>query len=234
MLATWILFAMIYPLVRRSKLQDEATREKFGAMYDGIKTESALPAVYTAVFCLRRLLMVLAFVRLKDEPVTMLYVFLGIFTLNFTYLTNARANTEVVANWLEYFNELCLVGVLYPMLFFVKTNMLEALVVWDAGIGTISMLGICFVVNFSYMVVTSIKKSCHQAKLQMQRKKNLREYRLSKLKPKRKVVIQKKKSKSKDKIVLNNWQIVNHFQQPSKENARVGLDINRPVQDMPE
>ena len=59
-------------------------------------------------------------------------------------------------NWLEYLNELSLIGILYTMLFFVRTNRLEALVVWDAGIGTIAILISCFVINLAYIAFSSV------------------------------------------------------------------------------
>mmetsp|Transcript_2855 Transcript_2855/g.3895 ORF Transcript_2855/g.3895 Transcript_2855/m.3895 type:complete len:96 (+) Transcript_2855:1830-2117(+) len=94
---------------------------------------------------------------------TLIYAYLLIFTVNFAYLTTAKANKERLMNWLEYLNELGLVGLLYAMLFFVKTNQLDAMVVWDSGTGTMTLLGFMFFVNFLYMMVNSLTKLIKQA-----------------------------------------------------------------------
>jgi len=181
----WLLFSMIYPLVFRQKLQDEDVMERFGAMYEGIKTNRALPAVYTSVFCLRRFVLVIAFVILKDRPFTMIYTYLAIYTVNFVYLVYAAANEERIMNWLEYMSELSVIGLLYMMLFFIRTNQLDALIVWDAGVGAIAILGMCFFVNILYLITSSCIKMRHQAKLILIRRANQRAQRLNKFKKKK-------------------------------------------------
>lgn len=65
---------------------------------------------------------------------------------------------ERVMNWLEYINELSLIGLLYTMIFFDRTNQLDAKVVWEAGTGTIVVLSFCFFVNFAYLMTSSVRK----------------------------------------------------------------------------
>mmetsp|Transcript_26034 Transcript_26034/g.34836 ORF Transcript_26034/g.34836 Transcript_26034/m.34836 type:complete len:105 (+) Transcript_26034:569-883(+) len=103
-------------------------------------------------------------------PLTMIYSYLLINSFYFAYLTNAQANTEPVMNYLEYLNELSLIGLLYAMLFFVKTNRLDSLIVWDAGIGAITVLSVCFFINLSYLVISSTRKSIQMGKLQVIRR----------------------------------------------------------------
>ena len=50
--------------------------------------------LYIAVFCIRRLLMVLVLLKLQDHPVMLIYAYLAIFTMNFVYLVHARAQIE--------------------------------------------------------------------------------------------------------------------------------------------
>mmetsp|Transcript_26034 Transcript_26034/g.34835 ORF Transcript_26034/g.34835 Transcript_26034/m.34835 type:complete len:105 (+) Transcript_26034:254-568(+) len=65
MIGFWLIFAFVLPLWKRDKLQDDDMVEKYGAMYEDIKTDSALPAVYSAVFSLRRALMIFALLYLR-------------------------------------------------------------------------------------------------------------------------------------------------------------------------
>ena len=78
-----------------------------------------LTALYTAIFSFRRLLMVLALLFFVEDKSTLLYAFLAIFSLNFAYLAHANANCSTKLNKLEIFNELCQIGVIYTMIFFV-------------------------------------------------------------------------------------------------------------------
>jgi len=44
---------------KREDLSKKHVQKKFGSMYDGIRTTSLLPALYTTVFSVRRLVIVL-------------------------------------------------------------------------------------------------------------------------------------------------------------------------------
>mmetsp|Transcript_10275 Transcript_10275/g.13919 ORF Transcript_10275/g.13919 Transcript_10275/m.13919 type:complete len:83 (+) Transcript_10275:199-447(+) len=68
------------------------------------------------------------------------------------------------------------------MLFFVETNQLDSLVVWEAGIGAMSLLGVIFGVNLLYLVVTTLIAMCLQAKLRFARQQNIKKHRLGKFK----------------------------------------------------
>ena len=64
-------------------------------MYEDIKTNKVIPALYTTVFCIRRLCLVLVILLLKDKGDTVLiYAFIFICSANFVYLTRAMANNE--------------------------------------------------------------------------------------------------------------------------------------------
>ena len=56
---------------------------------------------------MRRLAMVLALLYFHQLPMTLLYTFMGIFTVNLAYLAYAHANEERFVNRIDVFNELC-------------------------------------------------------------------------------------------------------------------------------
>ena len=135
-------------------------------MYDGIRVKNSIACLYTTVFCLRRLLIVLALMFLTGRnPYVLIYTFLIIMSLNYLYLVEANAHTNVFMNRLELLSELSLIGVLYTALFFIKTNQLDAQVVWNSGLGTISVLAFSFMINFGFMMVSNLKKSYKQGKI---------------------------------------------------------------------
>ena len=164
-LGLWLIWSTCFITRNRKNLKKDEYESKFGSMYEGIKTKKLVSALYTSVFCLRRMLLVLALLFLKEfDEFVMIYAFLFICSANFVYLTMAMANTEDVLNRLEIVNELGLIAVLYTMLFFIRTNTLDALVVWDAGVGTIAVLGFVFLLNFGYMFSNSVRKLIKESK----------------------------------------------------------------------
>ena len=145
-------------------------KEKYESMYDGIKTDKLKSALYTTVFCTRRLTLVLILLVMQErEPLILIYLYLLIFTLNFIYLTSAQANTEEFLNKLELFNEVGLMILLYTMFFFLKEMQLDTLFVWDVGTSMIGVLSVMFLINFSYMLFTSISKLCKKSKAKYQK-----------------------------------------------------------------
>ena len=152
-------------------------------MYDGVRAHNLTAALFTTVFCIRRLVMVLALLLMKDgDPFTLIYIYLLIMSLNFFYLVVASAHTEAFLNELELINELCLICVLYTLLFFVKANQLDTEVVWRSGVGTISVLSFMFFINFGYMLAHNIAKTLQEgkamyAKLKAKKQERLKKYR---------------------------------------------------------
>ena len=169
----WIIFALIFPIVKRHRLEDNSYKKRYGSMYEDIKTKTPLPVLYTGLFCMRRFFLVIALLYLKESPQTMIYCYLMLNSLYFIYLVHAESNMEPVMNILEYINELSLIALLYAMLFYVKTNQLDALVVWDAGVAAIAILCTAFLINLGYLVVSSVLKSIQMGKLKVIRYKRI-------------------------------------------------------------
>ena len=107
----WQIFAFAFPLCRFNMLQNKDVIAKYGSLFNGIKTHSRFSAVYTGVFCLRRLLIVYTLLYFRDrsteikgyeadsmQKTKLIYAFLVIFTLNYVYLVHAQANTENIIN----------------------------------------------------------------------------------------------------------------------------------------
>ena len=88
----WVIFAIAFPLCRFKSLENEDVKDRFSSLYDQIRTTSKLSALYTAVFCIRRMLMVVIYLVYEEDPVSMLFAFMLLFTVNFIYLVHARAN----------------------------------------------------------------------------------------------------------------------------------------------
>jgi len=177
-----------------------------------MRTTSALPVLYTAVFSLRRFLMILTVLLLKERPVILIYVLLVVFSFNFVYLYYARSHTEPILNTLECFNELCLIGLLYIMIFFIKRHHLDPVLVWNAGLAALALLSLMFFFNFVYLIVSSIGKMLLEGRLVVIKKNNIRKHRLSQMKKK----VNRKKTrankKAKKQVKFNTFDSVKKFE----------------------
>ena len=132
----------------------------------------------------------------------MIYCYMLLNSLYYIYLVHAESNKESVMNTLEYLNELSLLALLYAMLFYVKTNQLDALVVWDAGVAAIAILSTAFLINLGYLVVSSVRKSIRMGRLKVIRHKRLQAYRMARFKKKittREVCI------DNSRTIINDW-----------------------------
>ena len=67
-LAIWIFFSAWFLLYNRAQLNGDQFKEKFVSMYLGVRTDLAMRFLYIPVFCLRRFVLVLCLLILKDNP----------------------------------------------------------------------------------------------------------------------------------------------------------------------
>lgn len=156
----------------------------------------------------------------------MIYTYMLIFSANFCYLCEAMANHEQILNKLEIVNELGLIVLLYCMLFFIQTNQLDALVVWDAGAGTIGVLGAMFVLNFGYMFTTSLRKMWKEGKIEFIKHQRKKAKRMKKYKkrvtrmaaPPQPIKVKKKKKDKKKKKEKESEE--DHEEKEAKKQAK--------------
>ena len=112
---------------KKKFLKQDIFIRKFGSMYLDINIDRMLAILYTAIFSLRRVLLVLFLLWLQPRKmVTLIYIYLALYSLNFWYLTHAWPHIESGLNFLECFNELCLIGLHYTMIFFVYGTKVSA------------------------------------------------------------------------------------------------------------
>ena len=97
---------------------------KVREMYNEIKTEKLVSVIYNAVFCLRRLILILTLLLLEDKGFWLVFAFNFIQTLYYLYITNVRPYTDPLHNRLEYVNEHCLIMMQYmSMCFLLDVNL---------------------------------------------------------------------------------------------------------------
>ena len=151
-------------------------------MYVNIGVSRVITILYTAIFSLRRLLLVLFLLWLQERNLVVLsYAYFALYSLNFWYLTHAWPNLEKGINYLECFNELCLIGLNYIMIFFMYGTKVSPHDKWNAGLVAIVVIVVIYVTNICYLIVTTVTAICHRAKLSAIKRANIRKYRLAKV-----------------------------------------------------
>ena len=79
-----------------------------------------VPVIYNAIFCFRRLMVILALFLLEDRGFWLIFAFNFVQTLYFYYITNVMPHTEPMHNKLEYFNEFCVIAMQYMAMNFIQ------------------------------------------------------------------------------------------------------------------
>ena len=128
-LVLWIVFATVYPTLNKSKLEEPTFKRKFGSLYTGISTKRCIAIIYTAVFCLRRLALVLFLLWLgKSKDQALIYAYIAIYSAFLLYLSHAWPNEDPTMNRLEHFNEICVIALHYTMICYVYGTNIEPFV----------------------------------------------------------------------------------------------------------
>ena len=63
-IVVWPIFMIVFLYKKRDRLEEKEFKTKVVSMYSGIKTKKFVALIYTAVFCIRRLLLVCALLAL--------------------------------------------------------------------------------------------------------------------------------------------------------------------------
>ena len=111
---------------------------------------------YTSVFCFRRLLLVVAFVIFGKNVIFVIVAYNVIDTFYFWYMTSVVPHEENIYNRLEYFAELCIILILYMMIFFLTGSDLDPLLQWDIGNFVIGIVFTVFAVNMMTLIYLTI------------------------------------------------------------------------------
>ena len=112
--------------------------------------------IYTAIFCFRRLFLVVALVIFGKNVVFVIIAYNVIQTFYFWYMTSAMPHEESIHNRLEFFDELCIIAIQYMMLFFLTGGDVDPEFQWEAGTYIIGIVIAVFAVNVLSLIYLSV------------------------------------------------------------------------------
>ena len=114
--------------------------------------------MYTFFFCIRRFLLVVAFLAFQDHQFWLIIAFNVLQSSYLLYMWHAFPHEGLIHNRLEYFNELCLICMQYIMVFFIQHSIISPEIQYEVGKLSIFLLILIFVVNLSSLVYLTIYK----------------------------------------------------------------------------
>ena len=113
------LIAFLYKW--RSQVNEKDFQDKYLSIYQGIKTEHFAALIYTSVFSIRRLFLVLTLLALHNHDYWLILAYNVIQSAYFIYMATVKPHEAPIHNWLEIFNELCIIVIQYLIVFFVSS-----------------------------------------------------------------------------------------------------------------
>ena len=158
LIVIWPFFLCVFLCVKRNQLDQAEFKRKFISMYSGLKLKKLASLMYTPVFCVRRLLLVCTLLALQQNAVWLVLAFNAIQSLYFWYITHAKPHADNIHNWLEYFNELCLIVMQYLMFVFLPGGVIEPEAQWQMGYFSMGLLAFLFLVNIVCLVGMTVAK----------------------------------------------------------------------------
>ena len=75
LIVAWPIFLILFLYNKRNKVNDQTFKAKVVSMYSGIKTKKFQALMYTAIFCLRRLLLVCILLVLQDHRIWLILAY---------------------------------------------------------------------------------------------------------------------------------------------------------------
>ena len=108
-----------YLIIRNfSKLDSQGSLNSFGSLYEGMRIDSKSIVLYNVIYTVRRLLIGLNALFLGNTPSLQLMITLMSQTLILIYLLLVKPLDSSYMNNLEVFNEICILGCSYHLIFF--------------------------------------------------------------------------------------------------------------------
>ena len=126
-------------------------------MYQGLKITDFAYQFYLSVFCIRRLFLVFALLLFYEKRFWLIIAYNGLQTLYYAYMVHFWPHEAPLDNWLEFFNEICLILLQYSMIFYIG-NTVDPLDQWKIGYCSMTVIAVIFFVNFAILVYLTIYK----------------------------------------------------------------------------
>ena len=157
-------FIFVTALYRhRDSLEDEATREKIGSLYQTVQPTSVKSQSYSIVFLLRRSLFVLITFQLFDFPTVQIQLQMATILLYIAYTQFAILYDDNTTRKTEFCNEIVFLLSSYHMMVFASPWLLQSRI--KAGWSLIVL--IVAMILFNYVVIISL--SLGECKRKMKR-----------------------------------------------------------------
>ena len=174
MLPAFLLFPLVgatYIVRYRYKLKDKVLSEKYGAMTIGFNTESNRMFVFWTFDFLRRIILAVSLVFLREEHHYLFHVLcFGLTSMTLIVLVGfSHARNSTVDRRIDYFNEVRLMLILYHMLTY-TAFVQDAESKFTIGYSCAFVILAGLVINMSLLLIVPIKSAKRKLKLRTAKK----------------------------------------------------------------
>jgi len=156
-------------------LENSEIKESWSSLYEPMKTSNFPMVIYMPLFLFRRLIFSFSTVLLTDWPIFQVNMLFLQSVILLWYLINYQPFTLTILNYLEIFNELCILAVTYPCLLFTGYLDLDPEAHYNTGWFVIFIVLINIVVNImivAYQTLKALGGAIKRAWLKLKKYKN--------------------------------------------------------------
>ena len=149
-------FGLLYFVWRSlGRLEDKDYIDRFGSLFEGLKTKQPIHLLCTFFFVVRRLLLVFVAILLKNHPAAQVMIFIMLSELSIMYLIYFKPYDDPFTNNNEIFNEACVLLSSYQL--FVFTDFVsDALIKKYTGYLMIGTILINFGTNILIQIISAV------------------------------------------------------------------------------
>ena len=160
----WMLGLFLF---RHKEIDNPKLVQRYGAFYEGLKTSRLIYLMCNFYFTIRRFLLVTTIVLFSKHPAFQVMLFIFLSELNIIYIIQFRPYNDSTTNYVEIFNEWCILLSSYPL--FVFTDYVSDKQIREiAGYLMIGIILLNFLVNLLIQGIIGL----HQLKVVLLRLRN--------------------------------------------------------------
>ena len=168
---------LVFYMCKFAHWQDEVFEERYGAVFEGLRTDRRSSLMYPFIFCMRRILLTFVVIIMADNFLVQLLATIFTVLLQFWYLVSYEPFKEPLMLKLEMFNEITTLVLLYNLMCFSAANiaLTESESTLDISFMVLLCGNLCVHLFFLFRdTCVASKRKCKRAKCCLSKKEKLR------------------------------------------------------------
>ncbi|CDW86251.1 UNKNOWN [Stylonychia lemnae] len=131
---------------------DDEFENKWGSIYESLRKEQISTLFWNVIFLFKRLIFAIIAVFMREYPALQILILIMMNLGSMLYIFHTKPFDDAKTNNLEVFNEACVLGISYQILFFTD-YLRDPLIQYQIGYGILIVTGLMMGVNTIFMLV---------------------------------------------------------------------------------